>query len=96
MLSPAIEDHINNAVQHTEHESYLVADPNLIQRIVNNLHKFMGTFTTRGLQPIILCSPKTRIHVKKVLDRFFPNIVVLSHNEITHDVSINSLGMVEL
>lgn len=96
MLSPAIEDHINNAVQHTDHESYLVADPNLIQRIVNNLHKFMGAFTARGLQPIILCSPKTRIHVKKVLDRFFPNIVVLSHNEITHDVSINSLGMVEL
>jgi flagellar biosynthesis protein FlhA len=96
MLSPAIEDHINSAVQHTEHESYLVADPNLIQRIVSNLQKFMSAFTTRGLQPIVLCSPKTRIHVKKVLERFFPNIIVLSHNEITHDVSINSLGMVEL
>lgn len=96
MLSPEIEDHINSAIQHTEHESYLIADPNMIQRIISNLQKYVGTFTTRGLQPIVLCSPKTRIHVKKVLERFFPNIIVLSHNEITHDVNINSLGMVEL
>jgi flagellar biosynthesis protein FlhA len=96
MLSPEIEDRINSAIQHTEHESYLIADPNLIQKIIGNLQKFVGTFTTRGLQPIVLCSPKTRIHVKKVLERFFPNIIVLSHNEITHDVNISSLGMVEL
>ncbi len=96
IVSPEIEDRINNAIQHTDYESYLVADPNLIQRIVNNLQRFVTTFTTRGLQPIVLCSPKTRIHLRKVLERFFPNIVILSHNEITHDVNINSLGMVEL
>ncbi|MGZ3593643.1 MAG: FHIPEP family type III secretion protein, partial [Syntrophales bacterium] len=75
---------------------YLVADPNLIQRMVNNLQRFISIFTTRGLQPIVLCSPKTRIHLRKVLERFYPNIIILSHNEITHDVNINSLGMVEL
>jgi flagellar biosynthesis protein FlhA len=96
IVSPEIEDHINNAIQHTEYESYLVADPNLIQRIVNNLQRFISTFTTRGLHPIVLCSPKTRIHLRKVLERFFPNIIILSHNEITRDVNINSLGMVEL
>jgi flagellar biosynthesis protein FlhA len=96
IVSPEIEDHINNAIQHTEHESYLVADPNLIQRIVNNLQRFISTFTTRGLQPIVLCSPKIRVHLRKVLERFYPNIIILSHNEITHDVNINSLGMVEL
>ena len=96
IVSPEIEDHINNAIQHTEYESYLVADPGLIQKIVNNLQRFIITFTTRGLQPIVLCSPKTRIHLRKVLERFFPNIIILSHNEITQDVNINSLGMVEL
>jgi flagellar biosynthesis protein FlhA len=96
ILSPEVEDRINSSIQHTEYESYLVADPNLIQRIVSNLQKFISSFTTRGLQPIVLCSPKTRIHFKKILERFFPNIVVLSHNEITQDVNINSLGMLEL
>ncbi len=96
ILSPEVEDRINSSIQHTEYESYLVADPNFIQRIVSNLQKFISSFTTRGLQPIVLCSPKTRIHFKKILERFFPNIVVLSHNEITHDVNINSLGMLEL
>ena len=96
ILSPEVEDRINSSIQHAEYESYLVADPNLIQRIVSNLQKFITSFTTRGLQPIVLCSPKTRIHFKKILERFYPNIVVLSHNEITHDVNINSLGMLEL
>ncbi|MBW2637039.1 MAG: FHIPEP family type III secretion protein, partial [Deltaproteobacteria bacterium] len=47
----------------------------------------------KGLQPIILCSPNARIHLRKILEKFFPNITVLSHNEITHDVNIKSLGM---
>jgi flagellar biosynthesis component FlhA len=34
--------------------------------------------------------------MRKTLEKFFPQIVVLSHNEITHDVNIKSLGMLGL
>jgi flagellar biosynthesis protein FlhA len=95
MLSPEIEDKISHSVQHTEFESYLTVDPNWVQKVVRSVQKYIGTFTSRGLQPIVLCSPGARIHFRKVLEKFIPNIIVLSHNEITHDVNIKSLGIVE-
>ena len=95
MLSPEIEDKISHSIQHTEFESYLTVDPNWVQKIVRNVQKYIGTFTSRGLQPIVLCSPGARMHFRKILEKFFPNIIVLSHNEITHDVNIKSLGIVE-
>jgi flagellar biosynthesis protein FlhA len=95
MLSPEIEDKISHSVQHTEFESFLSVDPNWVQKVVRGVQKYVGTFTARGLQPIVLCSPGSRIHFRKILEKFFPNIIVLSHNEITHDVNIKSLGIVE-
>ena len=95
MLSPEIEDKISHSVQHTEFESFLSVDPNWVQKVVRSVQKYIGTFTSRGLQPIVLCSPGSRIHFRKVLEKFIPNIIVLSHNEITHDVNIKSLGIVE-
>ncbi len=96
MLSPAVEDLISRSVQHTEVESYLVADPDQIQKMVAGMQKFITQFTTKGVQPVVLCSPQARGHFRKVMERFYPNVVVLSHNEITRDVNIKSLGMMEL
>jgi len=93
MMSPDVEDTINSSIQHTEYESFVMPDPTLVQKIVGNLQKFVRTFTEKGVPPILLCSPNTRIHVRKILEKFFPQIVVLSHNEITQDVNIKSLGM---
>ena len=96
MISPAVEDKITSAVQHTEFESFVSPDPNMVKGLVGNLQKLIISFTEKGLQPIILCSPNTRIYLRKILEKFFPNLVVLSHNEIVRDVNIRSLGMVEL
>ena len=41
-------------------------------------------------------SPLIRPHVKKLVERFIPNLVVLSHNEVAQDVRIEALGVVEL
>jgi flagellar biosynthesis protein FlhA len=96
MISPGIEDKITGAVQHTEYESFVYPDPNLVKSLVASLQKFMASFAEKGLQPIILCSPNTRIYLRKIVEKFFPNLVVLSHNEIVRDVNIRSLGMVDI
>jgi len=96
MVSPDIEDNIAKSVQHTEHESFVIVDPDIIHKIVNNFQKFVKIFTDRGQEPIILCSPNTRIYLRKILEKFFPNITVISYNEITNDTNIKSLGMLVL
>jgi len=96
MVSPDIEDSIVKSVQHTEYESFVTLDPDIIQNIVSSFRKFAKIFTDKGREPIILCSPNTRIYLRKILENFFPNITVLSYNEVTHDTNIKSLGMLVL
>ncbi|MCX5855177.1 MAG: flagellar biosynthesis protein FlhA [Deltaproteobacteria bacterium] len=96
MVSPEIEEIISRSVQHTEHESFVSPDPGLVRKFIENTQKFVGTFASRGLPAIVLSSANTRIHLRKIMERFFPNIVVLAHNEITADTNITSLGMVEI
>ena len=96
MVSPELEDIVSQSVQHMEYESFISPDPNMVKQLIQNMQRFVSNFVSRGLQPVVLCSPNIRIHLRKVLEQFLPNVVVLAHNEITHDVKITYLGMVEL
>ena len=42
--------------------------------------------------PIVLTSPIVRIYFKKLIDQFYPNVVVLSFSEIDTQVQIQALG----
>jgi len=69
ILSPDAEDAINRSVQHTEHESFLTPDPSVIRKLTAGIQKLLPQFTTRGLSPVILCSPGIRIHVRRILEK---------------------------
>ena len=47
-------------------------------------------------EPIIITSPVVRIYFKKLLDQFYPDITVLSFNDIDTSVQIQSLGTITL
>ncbi len=47
-------------------------------------------------QPILLTSPTVRRHIFKLVSRFIPQLIVLSHNEITADARVQSVATVEL
>jgi flagellar biosynthesis protein FlhA len=96
MVSPEIENIISRSVQHTEYESFVSPDPGMVRTFIENTHKLMDRFTSKGIPPIILCSANTRIHFRKIMERFFPSIIVLAHNEIAPNINITSLGMVEM
>jgi flagellar biosynthesis protein FlhA len=95
IMSPDIEDKISRSISHTEYESFVSLDPNIVKKMVASLQKMVSTFTAGGLQPIVLCSPNTRIHFRKILEKLLPNVVILAHNEISREANVKSLGMVE-
>ena len=43
----------------------------------------------------VLCLHRV-LHLKKLIDRFIPNMVVLSYDEIETEVKIQSIAVVEL
>ena len=87
---------IASAIQDSGQGAYLGLNPNMAQAIINGIDGMMELFTVNNYQPLLLCSPLIRPHVKKLVERFIPNLIVLSHNEVAHDVRIEALGVVEL
>lgn len=45
-------------------------------------------------QPIVLCSSMVRPHLRKLTERFLPDLVVISHGEVSPNVNLVSMGMV--
>jgi len=96
MLSPDVEDLIQRSIQHGEYESFITPDPNTIKRIMTGIQDYVADFTARGYQPVLLCSPNIRTHFRKIVEKFFPHVCVIAHNELTRDANITSFGMVEI
>ncbi len=91
-----IEDIIAGSIQQTSHGSYLSIEPGTAQKILNRIKQGFEKFGMISPQPIILSSPKIRLHLKRLTERFMPNLIVLSHNEISPDAQIQAMGMVSL
>lgn len=96
MLSYEVEDMLTKAVQHTEHGSYLALDPKLAQRLITELTRSVEAMVQAQQAPLLVTSPLTRPHVKRLTEPYLPQLVVLSHNDIVANVRIKNLGVVKV
>ena len=74
----------------------LALDPTTANRMMTSLARQIERCAARNLQPVVLCSAPVRPALKKLADRFIPNLFVLSYDEILSTVEVRSLGSVEL
>lgn len=94
-LDRAVEETIQTAIQHRERGSFLALDPRTAQKILESLNTLITTQAV-GQQPALLVLPQIRPHFRRLIERYFPNLAVLSHNEITSQVRIQSIGTVTI
>ncbi len=95
-LAPHLEELINNSLIQTEQGVQLVMDPHQAQALIGNIADTIETNPEIAGQPILLTSPTARRHIYKLVNRFLPQLIVLSHNELTADVNVSSIGQVEM
>ncbi len=95
-LGADIEDLMTKSINETDRGAYLSMDPELGQRILNALNKSVERITQMNHQPILLCSPMVRRHLRKLTERFIPNLTILSHSELTPTVQLKVLGEASL
>ncbi|MDY6986665.1 MAG: flagellar biosynthesis protein FlhA [Thermodesulfobacteriota bacterium] len=95
-LDPTVEEAIATSVQHTERGSHFTIEPGVAQNIIRTLGHQVENVAALNYQPIVVCSSRIRSQFKKFVDRFIPNLVVLSYDEILHHIKIHSLGTVDL
>lgn len=95
-LGQPFERRIAEAIERTGQGEFLAIDPRLAQSIVQSLGEQLENFAPLNLQPIVLCSAQIRPHFKKLVDRFIPNLTIISYDEVMANIRIQSIGVVEL
>jgi flagellar biosynthesis protein FlhA len=91
-----VEDILRDRIQKGEYGVSLSLEPSLAQKILTSINQSLDRIAHLNYQPVILCSPILRRHLKRLLDRFLPQVAVLSHSELTPQTKIQSLGTVSL
>ncbi|WP_226681285.1 flagellar biosynthesis protein FlhA [Sutcliffiella horikoshii] len=95
-LAGRVEKLIADHIQQTEHGNFLSLDPNVSMEIVQKVGEQMEQFSVYEQSPILLCSPAVRMYVKQMLDRYIPQVPVLSYNELEASIEVQSIGVVNV
>ena len=85
-----------NALLQTEQGVQLVMDPKQAQNLLTRISRGIEEHPEIAGQPILLTSASARRHLYKLTSRFIPQLIVLSHNEISADAQVQSVGLVEM
>lgn len=94
-LAKPVEDAVQNSIQHREQGSYLAIDPKTAQVILDSVGEAIALFDG-GRRPTLLAAPQIRPHVRSLTERYYPALLIISHNEIAPGLKVKSLGTVAL
>ncbi len=95
-LHPGIEELIANNLQKSIHGSFPAIDPDTTSKILTAIRDVLEGIYFYENVPVILVSPKIRPAFKKLIEMVYPQVVVLSLNEIPNDVEIRTEGVVTI
>jgi len=96
LLDPSIEDVVRQAIQHTATGSYLALDPEVSREILDAVRRELGEKEAGGPPPVILTQMEIRRFVKRLVDVEFPDVVVLSFQELSPELNIQPVGQIRI
>ena len=91
-LSPDWEQKLLNSLTRTESGTYLAVDAKTFEQLVAALTQ--ACQKTMATQWTLLCASNMRFHFRKLIERFMPQLNVISPNDIPPNLQIVSLGVV--
>ncbi len=68
--------------------------PALIQKLMKSIEYAVKKTGANNIQPVIVCSPQVRSHLRRIAERIMPNLSVISSAELSPEAKLYSLGMV--
>ncbi len=96
LLDPEIEDIIRGAIKQTSAGSYLALDPDSVQLILHAMRGVIVPTPPGGQPPVLLTAIDVRRFARKLIEGDFPELPVVSYQEIVPEVRIQPLGRIQL
>ncbi len=96
LLDSEIEDMVRSAIKQTSAGSYLALDPDSVQMILHAMRSIISPTPPGGQPPVLLTAIDVRRFVRKLIEGEFPDLPVVSHQEIVPEIRIQPLGRIQL
>lgn len=93
-LSPDWEHAFAEALMGDGEDKQLAMPPTKLQEFITAVRERYDELSAKGEVPVLLTSPAIRPYVRSVIERFRPQTVVLSQNEIHPKARIKTLGQI--
>lgn len=93
-LSPDWEHAFGESLMGDGEDKQLAMAPSRLQDFITAVRETYEKFSKEGESPVLLTSPNIRPYVRSVVERFRPQTVVMSQNEIHPKAKIKTLGQV--
>ena len=91
-LDAELEKSIITSLTSGEQGMYLALSPEVMQTIITKLGEEIKKFSSFSQPPVILTSQVVRMHLYHLIEQFYPNVYVLSFNEINNNIQIQAVG----
>lgn len=95
-LDAEVEKKVIASLTKNEQGVYLAMSTDLMQQIITQIGDHIKSFNDLSQTPILLTSQVIRVYLSRVINQFYPNVYVLSFNEITSNVQIQSIGNITM
>lgn len=96
LLDPKIEEMVRKAIRQTSAGSYLALDPPSAKKIVKAIKEEVGDLSLQSHRPVLLTSMDIRRYVRKLIEMELYELPVLSHQELTEEITIRPLGKIHI
>lgn len=98
LLDTDIEDMVKNAIRRTEKGNYLALEPEITQEIIEAVGKEIAShpFPPGARPPVILTTAEIRRYFRKIVELEFPQLSVLSYQELSENLRIQPIARVSL
>ncbi|EOT39994.1 flagellar biosynthesis protein FlhA [Enterococcus columbae] len=95
VIHPKIEDMIAQSIQKTATGSFPVLKPDMVNQLLETIGTQHHQLLANQVPHVILASPKIRLAFRKIISFNFPDIAVLSLNEVPNEIMIETVGNIE-
>jgi type III secretion protein V len=96
LLDPEIEEMIRGAIKQTTAGSYLALDPDAVNGILKAMRVTITPTPAGGQSPVLLTAIDVRRFARKLIETEFPDVAVISYQEVIPEIRIQPLGRVQL
>ncbi|MBY0369888.1 flagellar biosynthesis protein FlhA [bacterium] len=93
-MEPGLEDQLLRSYQRGENGPSLQLEPGMYEKLIKGLQGSLERTVFASGTPVLLCHPLIRSLLRKHVERYIPNLMIISANEIASFAKIRMVGSV--